>query len=173
MGIVRAHRAGAKTVRAGKFLCVLEWGRWPCAARRARISRALVGRTSVPAVWINGQFVGGCNDEDDGGGDWRTARFFGSRVGYLTGGSAGALFPIDNLFAFNKNTIRPEHRRRVRKHTGTCLSRDKSPRASLSPQAGDRQMKGRASGPEKPQRQLRASAKGRRWRGTARAKAPH
>ena len=64
---------------------------------------SLVGRTSVPAVWINGQFVGGCNDEDDGGGDvWRTARFFGSRVGYLRGGSAGARFPIDNLFAFNK-----------------------------------------------------------------------
>ena len=46
---------------------MLEWGRWPCAARRARISRALVGRTSVPAVWINGQFVGGCNDGPLGG----------------------------------------------------------------------------------------------------------
>ena len=22
----------------------------------------LVGRTSVPAIWINGEFIGGCND---------------------------------------------------------------------------------------------------------------
>lgn len=28
---------------------------------------SLVGRTSVPAVWINGQFVGGCNDGPLGG----------------------------------------------------------------------------------------------------------
>ena len=28
---------------------------------------SLVGRTSVPAVWINGQFVGGCNDGPMGG----------------------------------------------------------------------------------------------------------
>lgn len=27
----------------------------------------LVGRTSVPAVWIGGQFVGGCNDGPMGG----------------------------------------------------------------------------------------------------------
>jgi glutaredoxin len=28
---------------------------------------ALLGRTSVPAIWINGQFVGGCNDGPMGG----------------------------------------------------------------------------------------------------------
>ena len=27
----------------------------------------LVGRTSVPAIWIGGQFVGGCNDGPMGG----------------------------------------------------------------------------------------------------------
>jgi len=27
----------------------------------------LVGRTSVPAVWIGGQFIGGCNDGPTGG----------------------------------------------------------------------------------------------------------
>ena len=27
----------------------------------------LVGRTSVPAVWIGGSFVGGCNDGPMGG----------------------------------------------------------------------------------------------------------
>ena len=27
----------------------------------------LLGRTSVPAIWINGQFVGGCNDGPMGG----------------------------------------------------------------------------------------------------------
>jgi len=27
----------------------------------------VVGRTSVPAVWIGGEFVGGCNDGPRGG----------------------------------------------------------------------------------------------------------
>ncbi len=27
----------------------------------------LIGRTSVPAIWIGGQFVGGCNDGPMGG----------------------------------------------------------------------------------------------------------
>lgn len=27
----------------------------------------LVGRTSVPAIWIGGKFVGGCNDGPMGG----------------------------------------------------------------------------------------------------------
>lgn len=27
----------------------------------------IVGRTSVPAIWINGKFVGGCNDGPMGG----------------------------------------------------------------------------------------------------------
>jgi len=27
----------------------------------------IVGRTSVPAIWIGGQFVGGCNDGPMGG----------------------------------------------------------------------------------------------------------
>lgn len=28
---------------------------------------AMVGRTSVPAIWIDGAFVGGCNDGPMGG----------------------------------------------------------------------------------------------------------
>ena len=28
----------------------------------------MIGRTSVPAVWINGKFIGGCNEGPDGGG---------------------------------------------------------------------------------------------------------
>jgi glutaredoxin len=35
-------------------------------AIRAEMSD-LVGRTSVPAIWISGQFVGGCNDGPMGG----------------------------------------------------------------------------------------------------------
>ena len=27
----------------------------------------LVGRTSVPAIWIGGDFIGGCNDGPKGG----------------------------------------------------------------------------------------------------------
>jgi glutaredoxin-related protein len=27
----------------------------------------ILGRTSVPAIWINGQFIGGCNDGPMGG----------------------------------------------------------------------------------------------------------
>lgn len=27
----------------------------------------IVGRTSVPAIWIGGQFIGGCNDGPRGG----------------------------------------------------------------------------------------------------------
>lgn len=27
----------------------------------------LVGRTSVPAIWIGGDFIGGCNDGPQGG----------------------------------------------------------------------------------------------------------
>lgn len=35
-------------------------------ALRAELG-ALVGRTSVPAIWIDGKFVGGCNDGPMGG----------------------------------------------------------------------------------------------------------
>jgi glutaredoxin 3 len=35
-------------------------------ALRAEMAN-LVGRTSVPAVWIGGAFVGGCNDGPTGG----------------------------------------------------------------------------------------------------------
>lgn len=28
----------------------------------------MLGRTSVPAIWINGQFIGGCNDGGPQGG---------------------------------------------------------------------------------------------------------
>ena len=35
-------------------------------ALRAELAN-LVGRTSVPAIWINGKFIGGCNDGPMGG----------------------------------------------------------------------------------------------------------
>lgn len=35
-------------------------------AMRAEMS-TLVGRTSVPAIWIGGDFIGGCNDGPMGG----------------------------------------------------------------------------------------------------------
>jgi len=27
----------------------------------------IIGRTSVPAIWIGGEFIGGCNDGPNGG----------------------------------------------------------------------------------------------------------
>lgn len=29
---------------------------------------SVIGRTSVPAIWINGEFIGGCNDGGPKGG---------------------------------------------------------------------------------------------------------
>lgn len=44
----------------------MQWFRTTGKAIRAEMAD-LVGRTSVPAIWIGGQFVGGCNDGPMGG----------------------------------------------------------------------------------------------------------
>lgn len=44
-------------------LDILEEGK----AIRAELG-SMIGRTSVPAIWINGIFIGGCNDGGEKGG---------------------------------------------------------------------------------------------------------
>jgi len=57
-----------KTDGTGAKYAVIELGVDPDGkAIRAELSD-LVGRTSVPAIWINQEFIGGCNDGGPNGG---------------------------------------------------------------------------------------------------------